>query len=174
MHHKEKLMKAKMLVPYRHTWLFVSGTVALLLFLGAMAYLCIRDNNGVYAFLLLLLAVIPPLALTFRLNYGIRINQKWVIAIEQSAVKIIPYDEVRRITVRFTDQSVTALIKMMDNSEVFFVWDQVFLGYDALLLDRCAYNKVDLYEEFIQKSIASLSVCEKAVMQDCRKTKLRT
>ncbi len=164
-------MKAKMLIPYHHTWLFVSGTVVLLFLFGFLAFEFIKDNNGGLAVLCLLLAVFPPVSLAFRQNYGIRINQNRVIAIEQSAMKIIPYDEVRRITVRFTNQSVTALIKMMDNSEVFFVWDKVFLGYDALLPDQCAYNKVNLHEEFVQKSIASLSVCEKIVIQDCRKTK---
>lgn len=167
MHHKEAPMKAKMLVPYRHTWLFVSGTIVLLLFLGLLAFGFIKDNNGGLAFLCLLLAAFPPIALAFRQNYGIRINEKRVVAIEQSAIKIIPYDEVRRITIRFTSESVTALIKMMDNSEIYFVWDEIFLGHDAFLPDKCAYNQADIDEAFIEKSIASLSACPKVIIQNC-------
>lgn len=163
-------MKAKMIVPYRFTWLFLTGAVVLLICLGLLSAYFIKENNGGYAFLCLLIAAIIPIALGFLFNYGIRINRKRVIVIEQSQMKIFPYDEVRRITVKFTNDRVTALIKMMDNQEHIFVWDHIFFGYNAWFPSMSQVN-ANIKADFVSKSIASLSACEKVVAQDCRKTK---
>ncbi|MBE6558277.1 MAG: hypothetical protein E7661_04630 [Ruminococcaceae bacterium] len=163
-------MKSKMLVPYRHAWLFVIIAIFLLLVLGFLAYALIKDNNGGLAFLCLPIASIVPISLMFLFNYGIRINSKRIIAIEQNQIKILPYDEVRRITVRFMDDRVTALIKMMDNREYLFVWDALYMGYNFWHTSPL-WVKTNIKKDFVSQSVASLSACEKVLIQDCRKNK---
>ena len=95
--------------------------------------------------------------------YGLRINDKRIIAIEQSRIKIIPLEAVSRITVKFTNKAISALIKTKDQNEIQFVWDSIFLSTHTLLSQ---YNEANITSEFVEKSIAELSKCDKVHIQN--------
>ena len=88
-------MKAKMRIKYRKSWLFIIGVSLLLTLLVFMAITFIaEDHNYALAILCLLLGVVILVATYFRFNYGITITEKRVVAIEQSGIKILRYDDV--------------------------------------------------------------------------------
>ena len=158
-------MKAKMKIKYRKLWLFIIGVAILLALLVFMAVVFItEDHNYGLAILCLLLGVVILVATHFRFNYGITITEKRVVAIEQSGIKILRYDDVSSIVVKFTDESVVAYIKMKNQKEHTFVWDSIFLGTSIILPSK---NKIKLYDEWVEKSIANLSKCPKVKIQNC-------
>ncbi len=162
-------MKAKIKIKYRKLWLFMIGAAFLLTLLILMAVAFItEDHNYALAILCLLLGAVILMAMYFRLNYGIAINKKRVVAIEQAVIKILRYDDVSSIVVKFTDESVVAYIKMKNQKEYSFVWDSVFLGTNVILPSE---NKIKLYNEWVEKSIANLSQCPKVKIQNFYTTK---
>ena len=123
-------------------------------------------KEGAYA--LSAIAILINLLLTFALwcrffAYGLRITHKRVIAVDQTSVKFLPYGSVSRITVKFTSDAVSAVIKTKDQSEYFFVWDSIYLGSDPILPNQ---NKANVTQKFIEKSINELSKCEKVRIQN--------
>lgn len=64
-----------------------------------------EDHNYALAILCLLLDIVIIIATYFRLNYGITINKKRVVAIEQAGIRILQYDDVSNIVVKFTDEN---------------------------------------------------------------------
>ena len=162
-------MKVKMKIKYRKLWLFMIGVAFLLTLLVFMAIAFIaEDHNYALAILCLLLGVVILVATYFRFNYGITITEKRVVSIEQSGIKILRYDDVSSIVVKFTDKSVVAYIKMKNQKEYTFVWDSVFLGTNVILP---SHNKIKLYDEWVEKSIANLSKCPKVKIQNFYSTK---
>ena len=162
-------MKVKMKIKYRKLWLFMIGVAFLLTLLVLMAVDFItEDHNYALAILCLLLGVVILIAMYFRLNYGITINEKRVVAIEQAKIKILRYDDVRSIVAKFTDESVVVYIKMKNQKEYTFVWDSVFLGTNVILP---SHNKINVYDEWVEKSIANLSKCPKVKIQNFYTTK---
>ena len=157
-------MKAKMRIKYRKPWLFIIGVAILLALLVFMAVVFItEDHNYGLAILCLLLGVVILVATYFRFNYGITITEKRVVAIEQAGIKILLYDDVSSIVVKFTDESVVAYIRMKNQKEYTFVWDSIFLGTNIILPSE---NKIKLYDEWVEKSIANLSKCPKVKIQN--------
>ena len=157
-------MKAKMRIKYRKSWLFIIGVSFLLTLLVFMAITFIaEDHNYALAILCLLLGVVILIATYFRFNYGITITEKRVVAIEQAGIKILRYDDVSSIVVKFTDKSVVAYIKMKNRKEYTFVWDSIFLGTNVILP---SHNKIKLYDKWVEKSIANLSKCPKVKIQN--------
>ena len=163
-------MKAKMRIKYRKSWLFIIGVSFLLILLVFMAITFIaEDHNYALAILCLLLGVVILIATYFRFNYGITITQKHVVAIEQAKIKILRYDDVSRILVKFTDESVIAYIKMKNQKEYTFVWKSVvFWGTNLLLRFE---NGIKLYDKWVEESIANLSKCPKVKIQNFYTTK---
>ncbi|MBQ4510535.1 MAG: hypothetical protein II984_07400 [Clostridia bacterium] len=162
-------MKAKMRIKYRKPWLFILGVAILLALLVFMAVVFItEDHNYWLAILCLLLGVVIFVATYFRFNYGITITEKRVVAIEQSEIKMLRYDDVSSIVLKFTDKSVVAYIKMKNQKEYTFVWDSIFLGTNIILPSE---NKIKLYDEWVEKSIANLSKCPKVKIQNFYSTK---
>ena len=162
-------MKAKMRIKYRKPWLFIIGVAFLLTLLILMAVaFTTEDHNYALAILCLLLGAVILVATCFRFNYGITITEKRVVAVEQSGIKILRYDDVSSIVVKFTDESVVAYIKMKNQKEYAFVWDSVFLGTNVILP---SHNKIKLYDEWVEKSIANLSKCPKVKIQNFYSTK---
>ena len=90
--------------------------------------------------------------------YGLRINDKRIIAVAQSQIKIIPLTEISRITVKFTPDSVSATIKTKYQSEIVFVWDSIYLGSNPIFLNCISAN---VTARFVEKSISELSKCDK-------------
>lgn len=157
-------MNIKMRIKHRKTWLFIIGAALLLILFFAMsAGAIIEENDYSFLFISIFLAIVVVAALFFRFNYGLFINEKRVIAIDQSEIKILKYDDVSTITVRFTDDSVSAYIKMKSQEEHAFVWAGVFLGYNLFLPSE---NKISINEKFVEKSIKSLSRCPKVKIQN--------
>ncbi|MBQ8392893.1 MAG: hypothetical protein IJX51_03885 [Clostridia bacterium] len=157
-------MKIKMKIKYRKSWLFILGIALLLTLLVVMAVAFIfEDHNYGLAILCSLLGVVILVAIYFRFNFGITISEKRVVAVEQAEIKILRYDDVSSITVKFTDESIVAYIKMKNQQEYVFVWDNVFLGTNVILPSE---NKIKLNDQFVGKSIASLSKCEKVKIQN--------
>ena len=111
-----------------------------------------EDQNDVLAVLCLLLGVVILIAVYFRFHYGITINEKRVVVIEQAEIKILRYDDVSSIIVKFTDESVVAYVKMKNRKVHTFVWDSIFLGTSVVLPSE---NKIKLYDEWVEKSIAN-------------------
>ena len=152
-------MKAKMKIKYQKLWLFMIDVAVLLTLHVFMAGTIItEDRNYALAILCLLFGVVALVATYFRFNYGITITEKRVVAIEQAGIKILRYDDVSSIVVKFTDESVVAYIKMKNQKEYTFVWDSIFLGTNVILP---SHNKIKLYDERVEKSIANLSKCPK-------------
>ena len=157
-------MKIQMKIKYRKAWLFILGVVLLLTLLVAMAAVfMVEDHHYGLAILCLLLGVVILVAIYFRFHYGMTICETRVVVIEQAGMKILRYDDVRSITVKFTDESITAYIKMKNQQEYVFVWDHVFLGSNVILPSK---NKIKLDHQFVEKSIVSLSRCEKVKIQN--------
>ena len=152
-------MKAKMKIKYQKLWLFMIDVAVLLTLHVFMAGTIItEDHNYALAILCLLFGVVALVATYFRFNYGITITEKRVVAIEQAGIKILRYDDVSSIVVKFTDESVVAYIRMKNQKEYTFVWDSIFLGTNVILP---SHNKIKLYDERVEKSIANLSKCPK-------------
>ena len=157
-------MKAKMKIKYRGLWLFIIGCAVLFLLLAVMAVAFItEDHNVALAILCLLLGVIILIAMYFRFHYGITINEKRVVVIEQAGIKILRYDDIDRIVVKFTDDRVVAYIKMKNRQEHTFVWDAIFLGSHVILPSE---NKIALHDKWVEKSVTSLSKCQKVKIQN--------
>ena len=162
-------MKAKMKIKYQKLWLFMIDVAVLLTLHVFMAGTIItEDHNYALAILCLLFGVVALVATYFRFNYGITITEKRVVAIEQAGIKILRYDDVSSIVVKFTDESVVAYIKMKNQKEYTFVWDSIFLGTNVILP---SHNKIKLYDEWVEKSIANLSKCPKVKIQNFYSTK---
>ena len=91
-----------MKIKYRKAWLFIVGVIFLLTLLAVMAFVFIfEDHNYTWAILCSLLGIVVLIAIYFRFNYGITIKEKRVVVIEQSEIKILRYDDVSSITVKF-------------------------------------------------------------------------
>ena len=159
------VMKCKMKIKYRGAWLFVTGVLLLTAVLVALAVSFIsQDHNLWLAIGCMLLEALLLVALYFRFNYGLSINEKHLVAIEQAGIKILRYDDISSITVKFTNESVTAYIKMKKQQEYVFVWDCIFLGSGNLVLPSSVAIK--LCDEFVQRSIVSLEACPKVKIQN--------
>ena len=162
-------MKVKMKIKYRKLWFFMIDVAVILTLHVFMAGTIItEDHNYALAILCLLFGVAALVATYFRFNYGITITEKRVVAIEQAGIKILRYDDVSNIVVKFTDESVVAYIRMKNQKEYTFVWDSIFLGTNVILP---SHNKIKLYDEWVEKSIANLSNCPKVKIQNLYSTK---
>ena len=158
-------MKCKMKIKYRGAWLFVTGVLLLTAVFVALAVSFIRqDHNLGLVIGCMLVEALLLVALYFRFNYGLTINEKHLVAIEQAGIKILRYDDISSITVKFTNESVTAYIKMKKQQEYVFVWDSIFLGLGNLVIPSSAAIK--LCDEFVQRSIVSLEACPKVKIQN--------
>lgn len=152
-----------MTVRYGKAWLFVAACIFLLAALGVMAFVFIaEDKNYALAVVCLLLAAVALTGTFFRFNYGIRINSKRVTAIDGGSIKILRYDDVSSIVVKFTDRDVLVRIKMKNQQEHIFVWDAIASGNTAFQIK----NKIKIDSRFVEKSIESLSKCEKVKIQN--------
>jgi len=162
-------MKVKMKIKYRKSWLFIIGVALLLTLLVLIAVTFItEDHNYGLAILCLLLGIVIIIAMYFRFNYGITISEKRVVAIEQAGIKILRYDDISGIIVKFTDKSVVAYVKTKNQQEHTFVWDSIFLGTNVILPSE---NKIKLYDKFVKESIENLSECPKIKIQNFYTTK---
>ncbi len=162
-------MKAKMKIKYNKAWLFIIGVALLLTLLVVMAVAFIfEDRNYGLAIICLLLGIVILFAMYFRFNYGITISEKRVVTIEQAQIKILRYDNISSIIVKFTNESVVAYIKMKNQQEHVFVWDSIFLGTNVILPSK---NKIKLYDKFVEESITNLSKCPKVKIQKFYTTK---
>lgn len=158
-------MKVKMKIKYRGAWLFVTGVLLLAAVLVALSVSFIRQDHILgLAIGCMLLEALLLVALYFLFNYGLTINEKHLVAIEQAGIKILRYDDISSITVKFTNESITAYIKMKKQQEYVFVWDSIFLGSGNLFIPSSVTIK--LCDEFVQRSIVSLEACPKVKIQN--------
>ena len=156
-------MKIKMTIPYRTAWVFIVVCTALLVLLAAMTTGFAIDGSYGMAILCLAIAAMVIVAMAFRFNYGIRINDKRVVAIEQAGMKILRYQDVSDITIKFTRGAIAAEIKMKTQATHLLVWDKVFLGNSLILPNE---NKINLNDDFVHHSIENLSKCNKVKIQN--------
>lgn len=157
-------MKIKMKIKYRKLWLFMIGVALVLTLLVIMAVAFIlEDNNYGLAILCIMLGVFIFIATYFRFNYGITISEKRLVAIEQAQIKILRYDDISNIIVKFTNESVAVYIKMKNQQEHLIVWDYISLDTNVFLPSK---NKIKLYDKFVEESITSLSACPKVKIQN--------
>lgn len=163
---REITLKAKMKIKYRKAWLSIVGVVLLLALLTVMAVIFIlKKYNLGWVILVAVFAVVILVAAYFRFNYGITINENRLIAIEQARIKVLRYDDISSIVVKFTNKSVAAYIKMKNQKEYIFMWEEIVLGNNPFFA-FANINKIKINDEFIKKSIASLSKCEKVKIQN--------
>ena len=153
-----------MVIRFKKAPLFLFIYLLVFSLLTVIATVTLKD--GAYA--LSAIAILINLLLSFALwcrffAYGLRISHKRVIAVDQTSVKFLPYGSVSRITVKFTSDAVSAVIKTKDQSEYCFVWDSIYLGSDPILPNQ---NKANVTLKFIEKSINELSKCEKVRIQN--------
>ena len=152
-------MKIKMTVKYKGTGLFITvATILLALFTVMTVLFVIKDGNYLCAILCLIPITAVVAAIYFRFNYGIRINEKRIVIVEQSHVKVFSYENVRSMTVSFTDKNIRASVQTSDKKEYIFVWDNILAGNRSLLPSQFG---IKLNKQFVEKSISTLSTCPK-------------
>lgn len=147
-------MKAGMHITYRITWILRTISLILLISLAFFAAACwdIASLHGkTFLIFLLLILLLPFLPST----NGIWINEKRVIAAAQHGFKVLPYSEISKITISFSDGGVSATIRSR-GQDYEFVWSGLFLGGVFSLRSPVCINP-----KFVTKSIANLSRCEK-------------
>ena len=160
-------VKTKMRIKYRQAWLLAVEFIVLSLAILSMMFFLFMENRYGFAILCLLLGGVLLVAVWFRGNYGLTIHKKWIIAIEQTKIKIFRYEDVRSITVKFTNEQVTARIQTSHQQEHAFVWDKIYLRTYFSIIH--VHKKVKLDKEFVEKSIANLSTCPKVKIQNFMK-----
>ncbi len=151
-------MNSKMIIKYRGIWLFIVCTalvLPVLLFLSISFVL--EQRYGFFALSLIVFALIS-IAIWFRFNYGLKINEKYVVAINQRKIKFIKYDSISYITVKFTNDEVVSIIKTKNQNEYVFDWSGMFLGASVIFPITIS---IIIDKKFIENSIDSLSNCEK-------------
>lgn len=157
-------MKSKMKIKYRKVWLFAAGVAFLLILFAIMIFaFSFVDKNWVLGVLCSLLVIVVLGCTWVLFNYGITINEKHIVAIAQSNSKVLRYDDVSSIVIKFTNEDVVAYIKMKKGQEHTFVWDNIFLGVNLVLPSE---NKIKLNDKFVKESIESLSRCPKVKIQN--------
>ena len=152
-------MNIKMIIRFKKAPLFIVLFIIALTVFTAVSVITFTEKEYGMAVLFIFLDTLLLFALWCLLYaYGLRINEKRVIAITQSRIKIIPLNEISRITVKFTPDSVSAIIKTKDQCETSIVWDSLYLGSNPILLN-CINAHIS--PKFVEKSISSLSKCDK-------------
>ena len=154
----------KMIIRFKKTPLFLIFYLLVIAFFTSIAFFTFKEKAYEIGIICIISNVILSFACWCRFfAYGLRINGKRVIAVAQSSVKIIPYNTVSSITVKFKKDEVSALIKTKDQNEFIFVWESLFLGTHAILPPK---NKANITPEFVEKSISELLKCEKVHIQN--------
>jgi hypothetical protein len=155
------MKKIKVIIPYRHSWLiFGLGFTVIFTLLGIAVVMAI-EGIGIFTALLSVFALVIAVGLWFLFHYGIFITEKRVLLIEQSEIKAIPYDEVRKIVVIFSENGVTALIKAARGREYIFSWGNLHMG--GVWITRVG---IRITSAFVEKSIQALCQCEKVVVRN--------
>ena len=153
-----------MVIRFKKSPLFLVFYLFVFALLTVIATVTIKEGSYGLSVIAILLNILLTFALWCRsFAYGLRISRKRIVAVDQSSIKLLSYEAVSRITVKFTQEAISALIKTKEQAEYLFVWDCIFLGSDPLLPNR---NKVKITSDFIEKSITELSKCEKVRIQN--------
>ena len=148
-----------MIIRFKKAPLLIFLFLMVLTIFSAISVITFKEKAyGIGILLLFVDALLLFAAWCLFFAYGLRINDKRLIAIEQSQIKIIPLIEISRITVKFTPDSISATVKTKDQSETVFVWDSVYLGSNPILLN-CITAKITA--KFVERSILELSRCDK-------------
>lgn len=157
-------MNVKFLIHFKKSPLFIFFYLLIFAVMTLVAVITLIEGSYALSAIAILINILLTFALWCRFfAYGLRINNKRVLAVDQSSIKLLQYDTVSRITVKFTREAVSALIKTKDQNEYSFVWDSIFLGSDPILPNR---NKAKITPSFVEKSISELSKCDKVRIQN--------
>ena len=105
--------------------------------------------------------VIAVACLTLFSCYGIKISEKRVSIIGQRMFKIYRYEDVSYIKIVFYSSSVEVEIKVKGEKSELFLFDGVSLHPTASFLYGLYTAGLRLSERFVNKSIESLSRCDK-------------
>ena len=152
-------MNIKMIIRFKKAPLFIVLFLIPLTVFTTIAVITFNEKDyGISVLLFFADALLLFAAWCLFFAYGLRINDKRIIAVAQSQIKIIPLTEISRITVKFTPDSVSATIKTKYQSEIVFVWDSIYLGSNPILLNCISAN---VTARFVEKSISELSKCDK-------------
>lgn len=166
-------MEIRIRMKYHGMWLVII-LAALLLSVFVIGTVVFFDEGSVgLAVLTIVLSLVIVFSLWLGLSYGIYINEKRVVLIDQSEVRIIPYENISKITVRFTDDSITAIVKEKRQGEHVFVWNHLYFGHRIILP-----SKLDLMinDKLISEIASRLITCPKVEVQNfynCDKPKKR-
>lgn len=156
-------MKIQMNIPYRKAWLVIVGAVLLLTMFTSLAIFALVEKRYGAVLFFGLFDLLIFAGVYFRFRYGMTITEKRVVLIEQAGIKILPYEDGASITVKFTNESVSACVKMKNQKSHVFVWHHIFLGTQAVLPSK-NYAKID--RDFVEKSILQLLQCPKVEIQN--------
>ena len=119
---------------------------------------------------LILIGTIPLISaiigLGFFFSYGIKITSKKVILINQRMLKIFPYEDVIYIKIVFRNDNIEGEIKAKNQKTYLFCFDGIDLSLNASFLSYLWISGLKLTKEFVEKSIASLSACEKVKIEN--------
>lgn len=150
-------------IPYKKGWLFTLALAVLVLLFGSIAFVFIDEGMigaAVGCFVIVFLTI---LGYSFKAIYGIYIGKRHFVAIEQSTVKVLKLNDISRITVKFSNECVSCLVKMKSQAEHVVVFDGIYLGSSLLLPDSISLK---LSKEFVDRSIERLLECELVKIQD--------
>lgn len=132
-------------------WLFIVGAL--------------NDSGLAFAGAIPLTAIL--IGLGFFLNYGIKITSKRVVLMNQDMLKVFSYEDVSYIKIGFTNDSVFGTVKAKNQKAYDFYFDGVDLNRGfAWFHSRFLISGLKITEEFVEKSIAKLSACEKVKIQN--------
>lgn len=140
--------------------------LTIIMSLGIPICLCFLIYGIIDASVGLIAIGIIPLALTIIclglfLNYGIHITQKRVILMNQRTIKMFRYDDVVYIDITFTNTCIEGKLKAKNQKPFEFCFDGVDLNTGALFRSHLSVSGLKLTDEFVEKSIAALSTCNK-------------
>ena len=133
----------------------IAFPISFLLFFVGILY-----SNIDLSMLGLIPILVSILGLGFYINYGIKISPKYVTIIYFNVFKIFNYEDIEYIDIHFDNESIWGEIKAKKQKLYSFYFDSFEL--DPLSpLSNLLTVKVNIKDDYIEKSIKKLSLCDK-------------
>ena len=106
------------------------------------------------------------IGLGFFFSYGIKSTSKRVTLINQGMLKIIPYEDVVYLKIIFDTESIHGEIKIKQQKACSFCFDVINFSSARSFFPHLWISGLKLTKAFVDKSIESLSTCEKVKIQN--------
>lgn len=155
-------MKIKIRMKYGNFWRITALAVFMFSVLSFISASFFYEGNIGLAILGLVFTIMVLGIWTRLFSYGIYINDKRILLIEDTGTKIISYDNVRKINVRFNENSIGIIIKQKGREDYIGGWEKIYTKPSLILLTP----RLKLDDKFVDESIAALLQCPKVEVQN--------